>query len=81
MRMRIKSRIHVGYHRLRHFGRDAHSRLTKVAEIGSVSMAAFMTAQEQNTKAPSSQPVNSNGEGMSEPVTHDDEDTASASGE
>jgi len=42
--------------------------------IGSVSMAAFMIAQEQNTKAPSSQPINSNGESMSGPVTDDDDD-------
>jgi hypothetical protein len=45
--------------------------------IGSVSMAAFMIAQEQNTKAAASQPA-SNGESMSGPVTDDDEEDQSS---
>lgn len=47
--------------------------------LGSVSMAAFEIAQQQNTKAPASQPVASNGESMSGPVPDDDDDDQAAS--
>ena len=59
------------------FLRTDGSVFAHIHPIGSVSMAAFVIAQQQNTNAPSNQP-NSNGESMSGPVDGDQGSTKPA---